>query len=114
MAGYAIPEDLDTQWRTQLDNDLQGPWTAPLRERGIAVTTIVQEGRPEDVLLRLAREHEVDLMVVGTHGRGGFREMLLGSVSHYLTTHAPCPVVVVPRGVSTELKATPAGAVSAN
>jgi len=114
MAGYVIPDDLEAQWRAQLESDLKGPWTALLRDRGIAVTTLVAEGRPENELLRLARDNHVDLVVVGSRGRGGVREMLLGSVSHFLTTHAPCPVVVVPHGVRAELSTTPEAAISAN
>lgn len=48
-------------------------------------------------LLDVARETGVDLLVVGTHGRGLAARMLLGSIAVHVLRHVPCPVLVVPR-----------------
>jgi nucleotide-binding universal stress UspA family protein len=53
----------------------------------------VVHGYPARVLLDAAAD--VDLLVVGSRGRGGVVGMLLGSVSQHVVTHARCPVVVV-------------------
>lgn len=46
-------------------------------------------------LVRYAREHHVDLMVTGTHGRRGLRHMMLGSVAEEVVRTAECPVLTV-------------------
>lgn len=51
------------------------------------------EGSAEDALV--AESKDADLVVVGSHGRSGFRAALLGSVSRHVTAEAACPVVVV-------------------
>jgi nucleotide-binding universal stress UspA family protein len=56
--------------------------------------TVVEDRHPAEALVRLAVD--ADLLVVGSRGRGGFSELLLGSVSHAAVLHAVCPVVVVP------------------
>jgi nucleotide-binding universal stress UspA family protein len=63
------------------------------REPAVDVHTVVAEGNPAEVLIE--RSREADLLVVGSRGHGGFKGMLLGSVSHHLVAHAECPVVVV-------------------
>ena len=57
------------------------------------VRTAVVEGPAPHVLV--ARAKDADLLVVGSHGHGGFSELLLGSVSAHCVHHATCPVVVV-------------------
>ena len=61
---------------------------------GIEVTPVVREGHPADVLC--AEAHDADLLVLGSRGLGGFRGLMLGSVSQQCAHHAPCPVAIVP------------------
>jgi nucleotide-binding universal stress UspA family protein len=57
------------------------------------VTTTLRLGDPAPVLLGLAGD--ASMLVLGNRGRGGFRGLLLGSVSVHVATHAHCPVAVV-------------------
>jgi nucleotide-binding universal stress UspA family protein len=59
----------------------------------VAVSVSIAEGTPASALTNAAGD--ADLLVVGSRGHGGFAGLLLGSVSHQCTMHAPCPVVVV-------------------
>jgi nucleotide-binding universal stress UspA family protein len=71
-----------------------------LKEHGTDHVTVeirphVVAGQPARRLMRLAEG--ADLLVVGSRGLGGFRGLVLGSVSTQCVHHAPCPVVVVPQ-----------------
>jgi nucleotide-binding universal stress UspA family protein len=61
---------------------------------GVEVKRIVRHGQAADVLVLEAGED--DLLVVGSRGIGGFRGLMLGSVSQQCAQHARCPVTVVP------------------
>lgn len=69
---------------------------APWRERfpDLPIEERLLTGHPVGVLAEQSAEAYV--LVVGSHGRGGFRGMLLGSVSQSLLQHARCPLMVVP------------------
>ena len=55
-------------------------------------------GSPFVEIVQLAREENVDLIVIGTHGRGAIAHALLGSVAERVVRKAPCPVLTVRRG----------------
>ena len=67
---------------------------ARVRDQGVPVAAAVSTGDAAGVLVDLSRD--VALVVVGTRGRGGFADRLLGTVSSALPAHAYCPTVVVP------------------
>jgi nucleotide-binding universal stress UspA family protein len=55
----------------------------------------VVHGDPAIEICRVAEEGRFDLVVIGSHGLGFLKRVLLGSVSHHVLHHAPCPVLVV-------------------
>ena len=59
------------------------------------VTTALVAGNPFLEIIRYARAHGVDLIVIGTHGRGPIAHMLLGSVAEKVVRKSPCPVLTV-------------------
>jgi nucleotide-binding universal stress UspA family protein len=65
-----------------------------VKDAGIPVIAQIASGDPAGALVELSADH--NLVVVGTRGRSGFTERLLGTVSSALPAHAKCPVVVVP------------------
>jgi nucleotide-binding universal stress UspA family protein len=69
-----------------------------LREQGIPIELTVTTGTRDipELIAKAAREAEADLIVVGTHGRGGFKAAVLGSVARGLLHDASCPVLAIP------------------
>jgi nucleotide-binding universal stress UspA family protein len=89
----AVPLDsgpIEAEARSLLDAAIEAEDTSGLQQ---PVQRVVLSGSPSDVVLQTAKE--ADLVVLGSRGVGGFTALLLGSVSHQVARHAPCPVVVV-------------------
>jgi len=64
-------------------------------EEGIEISAHIAFGAPERVITERAKEHDVDLIVIGTRGLGPVKHLLLGSVAERTIRHAPCSVFVV-------------------
>ncbi len=62
---------------------------------GLSIVQEIREGPPFLEIIRYAKENDVDLMVLGTHGRSGLAHALLGSVAEKVVRKAPCPVLTV-------------------
>ncbi len=58
-------------------------------------TRVIQEAAAP-AILRIAAQESFDLVVMGTHGRGTIKRLLLGNTAHKTVAHAPCPVLAVP------------------
>lgn len=66
-------------------------------ERDIETTAAVRRGNPHDDILSYADEADVDVVVMGTHGRTGVKRALLGSVTEDVVRHSSIPVLTVHR-----------------
>jgi len=65
------------------------------RERKVSVVEQVVQGKPSAEIIRYARETEVDMIVLGTHGKGMLDQALFGSTTERVVRRAPCPVLTV-------------------
>jgi len=68
----------------------------------VPVETAVMEGKPSREIVRYAEEEACDLVVMGTHGRGGIDRLLLGSVAESVIRASSIPVTAVPVGAEGE------------
>lgn len=86
----------EANWRDAITAELEGTWCEPLIVAGVPHRTRIEEGRAGPCLVEVARQEHADLIVTGCRSLSGLAELFQGSVSHYVTHHAPCPVAVIP------------------
>ena len=69
---------------------------------GLPVDTVVIKPRKATYqeIIKFAKTYNVDLIVMSTHGRTGVKHFLLGSIAERVVRRSPCPVMVVPAGIS--------------
>jgi nucleotide-binding universal stress UspA family protein len=61
--------------------------------RGVSVEDLVVQGKPSSEIIRVASEKEVDIIVLGAHGKGVLDQALFGSTTERVVRRAPCPVL---------------------
>ncbi len=68
------------------------------RLRGIDLGAVILSGHPAEAIVEYARQHHVDLIVLGHRGMSNLRRFFVGSVADRIVDHAPCMVLVVGAG----------------
>ena len=87
-----IMEYMRTEAEAQINSRRERPIGA-----GMRASVIVESGIPATRIVDVAEDQDVDLIVMGTHGRTGLHRILLGSVAERVVGLSRCPVLTVPR-----------------
>ena len=82
--------DLKEGAEKALDRLIPADWQARHKVR-----RATRLGNPASEIIRYGSEHQIDLIVVGTHGRGAMAHLLLGSVAERVVRQAQCPVLTI-------------------
>ena len=85
-----VMEDITAASQRRLDEI-----AAKTREQVASVETKIATGSPFVEIITFAKDQNVDLIVVGTHGRTGLAHVMIGSVAEKVVRKAPCPVLTV-------------------
>jgi universal stress protein A len=94
MRGLVDPRKVYEAQRAWAENMLAAR-AAEIRGTGVSAHGVVRSGVAVDEILSMAAAERCDLIVLGTHGRGGLSRFFLGSVADRIVRLAPCPVMTV-------------------
>ena len=95
--GYVPPkvyDDMEAAARAEAQKQLRR-LVEKAKHSGARVKPILLEGIAHERIIQAARSRKADLVVIGTHGRGGMSRALIGSVADRVVRLAPCPVLTV-------------------
>ena len=59
---------------------------------------ILRDGKPYDVIIKISKEKEVDLIVMGTNGKDSLTDLFIGTTAQKVVESSNCPVLVMPKG----------------
>jgi nucleotide-binding universal stress UspA family protein len=96
---WAVPasyyEEMDAALRKQGQNIIDSALQKLKSNKTLSLTSLMMFGSPRPVIVDEAESWGADLIVVGSHGYGTWKRLLLGSVSQAVVSHAKCSVEVV-------------------
>ncbi|MDE2059326.1 MAG: universal stress protein [candidate division NC10 bacterium] len=93
LPGYDFGGVIETLVK-QAQDDLQKQ-VEQIREKQVIVHPMVLVGVEYEEIVKFAQEHQIDLIIMGTHGRTGLAHAFLGSVAERVIRIASCPVLIV-------------------
>lgn len=93
MGQIAMPS-ITTEWDDRAKDELQKLAKSEINE--IAnVKTIIKTGKPFVEIIETAKEENIDLIIIATHGHSGVEHILFGSTAEKVVRKAPCPVLTL-------------------
>jgi universal stress protein A len=101
MAPYANRSQNSAELQSQVNTAEQDArenlesFALELSKSGIKVQPHFRVGYPFDEIVLMAKHFDVDLIIIGSHGRGGISRLLVGSTAQRVVEHASCPVLVI-------------------
>jgi nucleotide-binding universal stress UspA family protein len=91
MIDPELQRQIEAAARERVDRELFDEDRQDLKATGIVLVS----NAPAEAIVNFARQSNIDLVVMGTHGRGGVAHLVMGSVSERVVRTAPCPVLTV-------------------
>ena len=95
LAHVHLSHQSDEDDNRSIGQEILNSYEETAKERGLQnVRMLLEMGDAAQRIMETASEVKCGLLLLGSRGRGGFKELLLGSVSHKITNHADCPVLI--------------------
>lgn len=89
-------KDVQEQYKEKVMNDLKVLASEHLPERNVTCHVEFAESAVHSKILSFVKDHNIDLVVMASHGRTGLKRILIGSVVERVVRECPCPILTVP------------------
>lgn len=97
---YLTEEDwnkLQVTWQEGLAKKYNDQYLSQIKDKN-KVKIVTKSGREDEEIVKFALKENIDIIVIGTHGRTGIEHLIIGSVAEKIIRHSPIPVFIIPCG----------------